>query len=171
MLVKFDEIPEDGLRIEIEDESWFPDRDLKRTGAVRSWIFLERRGCRVFVSGYIDVELQLSCDRCLEAFSFRPIPDFRMVAELVASSSTGQSIEEHLLGSNEMDVMFLEKPVIDVFELLDQQILLALPVKKLCNEECRGICSQCGSNINVQVCSCESKAKITPFTVLAQLKK
>ena len=70
MKVRFGEIPEEELRYEINDESWFPDRELNRTGPVRSVIVLKRNGVdRVLLAGEIQTTIAFDCDRCTENYS------------------------------------------------------------------------------------------------------
>ena len=54
MNIRFDEIPEEGLRLHIEEESWFPDREVERCEGVNASVFLQKKDQRIFVEGSIE---------------------------------------------------------------------------------------------------------------------
>ena len=165
MKVRFGEIPEEGLRYEIHDESWFPDRDLHRAGPVRSVIVLKRNGLdRVLLAGEIQTIIVSDCDRCTENFNMELDGSFTLDLEY----APGNRLEpaEHECSLSEMDVMYLKEPSIDVFEILNQQIFLMISGKHLCSESCKGLCSQCGVNLNLETCVCKKELKSSPFSIL-----
>jgi uncharacterized protein len=65
----------------------------------------------------------------------------------------------------------LQQPVIDLGEILREQVFLALPLKVLCDEGCRGLCPVCGAELQDDHCSCADKGRNRPFDVLKQLRK
>ncbi len=167
MKVRFDEIPADGLRLTIKDEAWFPDHDLSRDGGVRAQVELRRDGARVIMAGSLAAKVRLDCDRCCEPFVLPLDEAFLIDFELAGQSSVASAMGEHLLGREEMDTVFLDEPAIDVYEILAQQIFLAMPEKILCDEECRGLCSGCGVNLNQRSCHCGGERRESPFGALA----
>ena len=165
MKVRFGEIPEEGLRYEINDESWFPDRELRRKGPVRSVIVLKRNGVdRVLLAGEIQTAIAFDCDRCVENFSMKIDSSFKLDLEYVPVNVLESG--EHECSSSEMDVMYLKEPVIDVFEILSQQIFLVIAEKHLCTKSCRGLCPKCGVNLNKETCGCKQEHKSSPFSIL-----
>jgi len=165
MKVRFGEIPVEGLRLEIHDETWFPDRELQRTGPVRSVVVLKRNGeDRVLLEGEIQATISLTCDRCLENYDLSLDSNFALDLEYAASS--GLETPEHECSPVEMDMIYLQEPVIDVFEILQQQIFLIIPEKHLCSESCKGLCPRCGVNLNEETCNCRTEMKSSPFAIL-----
>lgn len=165
MKVRFGEIPEDGLRFEIKEESWFPDQEIKRGGPVYASVELKRNGVdRVLLKGNIKTTLLLECDRCLENYSMDIDENFILDLEYAPGSRLEPA--EHEISSSEMDMIYLDAPVIDLFEILQQQIFLLLPEKNLCAELCRGLCPVCGTNLNQGTCECKKELKSSPFSVL-----
>jgi len=157
--IQFAEIPEEGLLVNVDDVSWFPDKEVARRGDPKAEVFLERSGERVLVAGFLEVVLLLNCDRCLAEFASPLRVDFRLVLEVVAAEE------------NEIEVVALDEPNIDLGDLLYQQMLLALPRKVLCRSDCRGICERCGADLNVEVCNCPDSSGASSFAVLSQLLK
>ena len=90
--------------------------------------------------------LRLLCDRCLDEFE-RPY----------------QFAFEHLLATRLMntdndDYLVLPDGVLDLEQLALDDILLSLPTKMLCREDCRGLCEHCGQNLNHGACKCAENA-------------
>jgi uncharacterized protein len=165
MKVRFGEIPEEGLRYEINDESWFPDHELQRIGPVRSVVILKRNGTdRVLLTAEIQTAVAFDCDRCAENYSLQLKHDFKLDLEYAPSAKMESA--EHECSSSEMDVMYLQEPVIDVFEILGQQVFLMIPEKHLCTESCKGLCPQCGVNLNLESCGCKKDLSTSPFAIL-----
>ena len=170
MKVRFDEISADGTRLTITDEAWFPDQELERSGKVAAAVLLRRDGKRVFVEGTLSATVLLICDRCLESYSNSLDDDFQVEFELADGSDAVPLTGEHEIETEEMDTVFLDEPAIDLYEMLRQQVFLALPDKLICGEACQGLCSSCGANLNKGKCRCGTKEKESPFSVLAGLK-
>ena len=165
MKVRFGEIPEEGLRFEIKDESWFPDRDLNRTVPVRSIIKMKRNGVdRVLLEGEINTAIAFGCDRCLEEYIMDLDNSFKLDLEYVSSNKLEPA--EHEVSLSEMDMIYLKEPVIDVFAILKQQVFLMIPEKHLCTESCKGLCTMCGANLNAETCDCKQDLKSLPFAIL-----
>ena len=60
--------------------------------------------------------------------------------------------------------------MIDLLELAREQIILSLPEKPLCDEECKGLCTSCGADLNEETCTCEPEPADPRMAVLAGLK-
>ena len=170
MRIQFSEIPDNGLRLKVNDEAWFPDQEVARAGPVAAAVFLERKGAaRVLLEGEIEAAIVLDCARCLEPFTKRLAGGFKVDLEYI---EPGLPLpEEHSCSASEMDTMYLAEPVVDIYEVLSQQVLLSLPVKAVCSETCRGLCPRCGTNLNKKPCSCPTDTSSSPFSKLASLKK
>lgn len=165
MKVRFGEIPEEGVRFEIHDESWFPDKEMQRTGAVHSIVILKRNGVdRVLLQGEIKTTVTFECDRCIETYATDLDGSFILDMEYAGSSKLEPA--EHECSPSEMDMIYLQEPVIDVFEILKQQVFLMVPEKHLCSESCKGLCPRCGANLNVETCGCKKELKSSPFAIL-----
>ena len=170
MQVRFDEIPAEGLRLEIRDAAWFPVGDFEPSGPVGAELFLERRDNRVFVQGRLEGRVRLVCDRCLVSYEFGLDHDFAIDAELMDPETLRFEKAEHACDQSEMDVLFLATPAIDVGEVLAQEVFFSLPAKRICSEACQGLCPRCGANLNKERCACGDAEASSPFAALKQLK-
>lgn len=171
--VKFAEIPAEGLRVDVDDVSWFPDGEVARHGIPKAVVSLERKGERVVVAGVVDVSLVLTCDRCLMEFARPSKVVFRLILEVAVP---GQSSDDHQQVDFENDpdgfeLVVIDGPVVDLGELLYQQMLLSLPLRVLCRTDCRGICGGCGASLNAEECDCGDVPGSPPFAALGRLLK
>lgn len=170
MKIQFAEIPDYGLTLEVNDQAWFPDQDITRAGPVRARVYLQKKGSdRVLLTGELTIPLVMECDRCLQEFKRKITHSFQV--DLEVAENDALKPEEHGCSAAEMDMLYLHEPEIDIFQVLAQQVFLLMPEKKICSEECRGLCPQCGINRNMETCSCQPDEKFSPFAVLASLKR
>ena len=117
--------------------------------------------------GKATTELELSCSRCLESFRI-PFDGAIDVRFLPASELTVEDEKE--IEEEDLDTSYYRDDQIDLNELLREQFYLALPMKPLCREECAGLCSQCGTNLNTGACQCTSQWEDPRLSPLKGLK-
>ncbi|MBU5482747.1 DUF177 domain-containing protein [Clostridium sp. MSJ-11] len=97
-------------------------------------------GDTINLNGTVTTTLELICSRCLVKFAKKvEIP-----------------IEEKLSKeeNKDDDYIFIEGDVIDITEIIENNIIVSLPIKMLCNEKCKGLCPDCGVNLNDSACNC-----------------
>ena len=171
MLVQFNEISPHGSQFEFQEIRLLAEQqDFVVQGPVSAECALERKGeFKVYVRGWVKVDVLLSCDRCLRSFPFQVNTEFQHIFTLESDDSW--RIKEMESSPADLETEILDDPVIDLDDMLRQQVYLALPVKKLCQDSCEGLCLQCGANLNETACECDKVTKKSPFSVLAQLKK
>ena len=101
--------------------------------------------------GRVRTELELTCSRCIETYRF-PIDaafDQRYLPSSAASSEADREVEE-----DDLETSYYTDDEIDLSQLMREQFYLALPMKPLCREDCKGLCAQCGTNLNTGTCDC-----------------
>ncbi len=74
------------------------------------------------------------------------------------SSKPGRRDEEGELKDEDLAVSFYQDDKIDVGLLIREQVYLALPMKPICRDDCQGLCSGCGTNLNSSSCNCAREA-------------
>jgi uncharacterized protein len=161
VLIRVDEIPEEGLRIEgvadfprpFQDPAWALE-DLSLT--------VEKEGETVFVRGDLSARVPLVCGRCLEPYTLAVSPT--VDARFVPSPATRG--EERELAADDLETDVYRDGVLDLTSLLETETTLALPMKPLCRESCRGLCPVCGGNRNVTACACEAPAPDSRWAAL-----
>lgn len=170
MRIKWDEIPASGLWLSIDDGAWIPGKEIACQGSGVCTVSLTKKGERVLLAGTLRVPVVLECDRCLDSFAYSLAEEFEVFFELLDQENVAAIGSDHFCKSNELDVVYLAEPSIDVFSVLAQQMYLALPEKRLCSDTCLGLCAECGANLNRSPCDCSGGAGTSPFSVLAKLK-
>jgi uncharacterized protein len=125
-------------------------------------------GNEVFVNGHVETRAQVECDRCLKPVELPVNVDFTL--EYI-SDSDYESIETAELTEAEMSVSVFDGTAIDVDEIVKEQILLAVPTRMLCREDCKGICPECGTDRNTGECDCVTNEIDPRWAALKNLTK
>jgi uncharacterized protein len=124
-------------------------------------------GNEVFVSGHVDTRAQIECDRCLQPVEAPVSADFTLD---YITGSEYESSEVAELTEAEMSVAVFDGEGLDVDEIVKEQILLAVPTRMLCREDCKGICPECGIDRNTGECSCVADNIDPRWAALKNLK-
>lgn len=122
---------------------------------------------------------RLECSRCLASYPFQTREDFSLILTKRAtaarrrSSGSGATAtgEEISLEGENLDEYFYDEPVISVVPIAEERIQMAVPMKPLCREDCRGLCPRCGEDWNVADCGCALESADPRWKVLRNLKK
>jgi uncharacterized protein len=103
------------------------------------------------LTGAAQTELELMCSRCVEGFRM-PVDAAFDLRYLPAAEMS--ATEESEVAEEDLETSYYRDDQIDLKELLREQFYLALPMKPLCRDDCRGLCPQCGTNLNTASCEC-----------------
>ena len=148
--------------IDLDDESARLEKPVKIAGRLRKGI------AQTDVEGRIGAELEMECTRCLSPSAASLDVPFK-VAYVTEENYT--SAEEAELRGEELGVAIFDGERIDLAELAREQILLNLPVRFLCREDCRGLCPKCGADRNTVNCNCEEGETDPRWSALKELKR
>jgi uncharacterized protein len=108
---------------------------------------------RFRLEGTADTELELGCSRCLEPFRMAVHAPFDLRYHPAAEMSADTDRE---VPDEDLETSYYQDDEIDLTQLMREQFYLALPMKPLCTENCRGLCPQCGANRNTGGCQCSA---------------
>ena len=106
----------------------------------------------VHVQGRLDARLGLVCGRCLEPFALGI--DQALELFYLPHRPDQEEEDEVELTERQMVVAYYRGPRIDLAEMIREQLYLVIPMKRLCREDCRGLCPRCGTNRNEKDCGC-----------------
>ncbi|MCK4760939.1 MAG: DUF177 domain-containing protein [Candidatus Aminicenantes bacterium] len=161
MLVDINKISGKGLLLDdsveldenmlIEDGSFF-------LGDIAYNIFLKREGSQVKAKGRIITSVSLLCVYCLEQFEMKINSKFDIIlfpGDLVDLNKA--------LNPDEMEYIFYEGDKIDLSKILMEQVNLFIPFNPMCSPDCKGICPNCGINLNYHQCKCENSLNSMNF--------
>lgn len=108
-----------------------------------------RSGQELFFEGFLSGTVEGVCSRCLKTLSFSIEKPFSFV--LTPEPFPSKSRE---LNRDEMGLSFYSSLEIDLSPFVREQLLLALPMRPLCDDNCRGLCGGCGADLNEGPCLC-----------------
>ena len=150
------------------------DEEFRIVGPVVLGADLHKDARKVRLVGRVGATLECDCSRCLEPFKV-PVDTAFDVMFLPAESNTaapsrGESEEEEVQ-EDDLGVAFYKDETLDLGQLIREQFFLALPMKPLCREDCRGLCPVCGINRNRETCSCRSEWVDPRMEALRNLRK
>ena len=115
-----------------------PDAEYSRPVSVNGTLTLG--GNEVWAEGEIEYFVSTKCSRCLDDVIFHNIVEF----------------DETFSEVDNADGAYLySRGLVDLTEMVNEKLLLSFPVSVLCKEDCKGICSGCGVNLNHEDCKCK----------------
>jgi uncharacterized protein len=121
------------------------------------------------VRGHLAVTMRCECNRCLEPAEF-PI-DSRFDLFYRPAQADGSELEEEAeIDEAEAEVAFYNGDGIEVKDVLRDQVLLEMPMQRVCRPDCLGICPICGENRNLINCGCEAKLVDDRWSALKKLQ-
>ncbi|MGC4080722.1 MAG: DUF177 domain-containing protein [Vicinamibacterales bacterium] len=118
--------------------------------------------------GRVTTTLELPCSRCLEPFTIAIDAPFDLRYQPHAEHRGGGEREVEV---DDIDTAFYENDEIDLGQLMQEQFYLALPMKPLCKDDCKGLCPTCGTNLNKATCDCNTQWEDPRLAALRSLKK
>ncbi|MXZ48995.1 MAG: DUF177 domain-containing protein [Candidatus Dadabacteria bacterium] len=168
MIVNVSEIKDGGLSLNLtRGPGWLGGSEKSEVASVDSdiefHIDLLRTAGEISVRGKIGFLAVARCSRCLSDVSV----DTNLGVNLILSPSETEKKEE---AGGDIDYETYRGRTIDLNDYMREQVNLSLPYKVVCTEDCRGLCSGCGQNLNEQQCGCETRQEDSRFAVLKDIK-
>ncbi len=175
LTVPTEQITWEGLDVPVSlGADWFahwlkeqPGLDFSLEKPITGTVHLERHEDSILVRGHLQGELNYDCSRCLDAYTGPLTASFDLLLKAGHPPVPEQEVE---LSPGELDEDYFLGDELELNGVLREQILLALPLKPLCREECQGLCRQCGANLNREPCSCSAPVFHSSFAALEKLK-
>lgn len=140
--VKIDSILEFSKDDELSRNESYKLAPVMVTGAIKM------NGRNFSLDLHYDSKWTFFCGRCLDE------------TEYVVEGEIKRSIvkERH---DAEDDLVYVESAVIDLYDVIYNDIVLNLPTQVICDDDCKGLCPDCGVNLNIESCTCEDE-KVDP---------
>jgi uncharacterized protein len=163
MVFAIEEIGEEGLNFKFvlkKDQIVIGQTDLNLNDDVAVKGILTRIDDNVYLKGGVTTSVVTSCSRCLDELSC-PI-DSELKAHFAPIDDRLTSLNEVELHASDIDVEVYEKQQINLTQSVRDSILLAVPAICLCEDGCKGLCFQCGKNLNHAFCQCSTESITDP---------
>lgn len=130
-------------------------------------LYVAREYDHIRVSGGVETTLRLICSRCLAEFQI----DINSPFTIFYLRAAGLPLDEDMeLTDEDLISATYEGDEIDFTSEIAEQILLAIPFKPLCSEDCRGLCAVCGNDLNTAECACGQHHVNFKLSALKDLK-
>jgi len=104
------------------------------------------------VTGHLKTRIEIPCDCCLELVEFPIESAFSLLYRPAALSPER---DEVAIAGSEAEIDFYEGEGLELSDVLREQVLLLIPMHRVCREGCKGICPVCGTNRNQADCNCQ----------------
>jgi uncharacterized protein len=175
MKVRWEDIPPEGRKISLDQLSPLslvpPEGEVvegpRLASAIEGTLFLQRTRKGIEVKGDIRAAVVLACARCVQEFTLPIASEFEESFLLLKYAPAEEDTE---LADDDMDVSFLPEEGIDLRDIVAEQIWLSMPIKPLCDEQCKGLCTVCGGELNRGECGCDRQYQDPRFAALKTLR-
>jgi uncharacterized protein len=182
----------------VDEKSDEPIRGTPQARPINAEFSLSKVDEVIVVNGSISTNIRFLCSRCAAWFHYPMNPHFSALfcqdpvmagvghLEMTktgpgrglskpAGQNKGHARHAHdqshdTSGPQDLDITYLSSDFIELGDVLTEQLQLQVPFQPLCKESCKGMCTQCGADLNQGRCACAKIAKNTAFSVLQNLK-
>ncbi len=167
--VLINDIPPEGLSLYYEDMPGLLDGldDCWASGPIKGEVFIFRSGKKIEITGKVEAALELLCHRCLAHYDSSVSVKFHYT---FLEPPSWKKDEEIKLSPEDIEISYYNGEEIELSDIFREQILLQLPMRQLCKEDCKGICPGCGADLNTEPCRCKDTSEEGPFAILKKIK-
>jgi uncharacterized protein len=170
--IPLDEIGESGYHLACTKKiAWVTDvlqeageTDFSVSEDIKILVDLFRTGDGFEMRGVITTTIAMGCVRCLDNFTFPFKTEFHCSLCPSDELDSSHDMEVH---KDDLDVLPYKGNLIDLLPVIGEQIIVNVPANPICKKSCKGICQQCGANLNRASCQCDkSERRGSAFEVL-----
>lgn len=162
--IALDELPP----LRLEGPYGEAEQEVALVSGTKGTLFFRHTPKGIEVTGRIRTALSLRCARCLKEFSLPIEWDFKECFLLIKDAPRDEDQE---LLQDDMDISFMPDEGIEVKDIVEEQVWLNIPMKPLCHDRCKGLCSICGADLNLGECGCNRWQSDPRFAVLHSFKQ
>jgi uncharacterized protein len=168
-----------------EKEAWLAkavqeadeEKETKKRG-IEAHLSLQKVDEVVVITGKLDTTIKLLCSRCAAPFILPCDFEFKSLysqdkALAGLEHNHGKARHAHDFAADEeidLDITYLKTEYIELGDVVTEQLRLQIPFQPLCKDDCKGICTNCGTDLNKGRCACSKIKKSNPFSALGKLK-
>jgi len=151
--------------------------DLEQKSAIKASgtaeLLQENRGAHEVVEdirivGSFSGKVEVLCARCLEPVENTLAESFDLLYRPQGVDARG---DDASIGRAETEIGYYQGEGLLLEDVLKEQVILALPVKQVCNPACKGLCPHCGRNLNFESCDCAATVSDPRWSALEDIRK
>lgn len=110
--------------------------------------------------------VKVACARCLEPVEHAVSGNFDLIFRPLGADQGGS---EHAISTSETEIGYYQNGGLMLEDVLREQVLLSLPARTLCREDCKGLCPRCGRDLNSETCDCDTAPADPRWAALSDL--
>lgn len=153
-------------RVEVDESDDRLGDEIGLVSPVRGSLRLMRTPRGILVTGKLDLDVEAACSRCLDTFVRHETIEIDEEFVPVVDVNTGVALADE----EDPDAFRLTSlHELDLTEAIRQYAILESPLQELCREDCKGLCSNCGANLNLGRCGCDATSDGGPRGNLGSL--
>jgi DUF177 domain-containing protein len=141
----------------------YHNAEFRQAGPLEINAVAELVGSEICIRGRIRASLSAHCDRCLARIEIPIDRGFDLSYRPVETIASEEEIE---IPKDELGVGFFTGDGVALADVVTEQVILAVPMKRLCRDDCQGLCPVCGTDRNQVECQCTSPSEESPFARL-----
>jgi uncharacterized protein len=111
-------------------------------------------------------KFEVACARCLDPVEHALTGDFDLIFRPIGVDG---GASEHSITTDETEIGYYQKSGLALEDVLREQVLLSLPARSLCRQDCKGLCPRCGQNLNSEACTCDATPVDPRWSALSDL--
>ena len=170
MILRVSDITEHGVHIGTLEEPrwlvnlpelWSESEEVRLISKIGIDLQVTRVLKEVAVVGNVRLSIETPCSRCVEPVRVELNPSVSLVL------SPGDKLKDE---DHNLEHETYQGDEIDLSNYVREQVAISLPVKVVCSEDCKGLCTICGTNLNQKTCTCERENTDPRFAILKNLK-
>lgn len=166
MKIFYEQVKDEGYAVDTAFE-FIEDSDKFQVKSFNGRV--DKSGDVYLLTGLLDLSFECPCDRCLEPVLINIKEDLKLVLSPVGEYPKMKNSDDEGLTDEEVGMYATPYDHFDLHELIREESVLAVPEKRLCRPDCKGICPDCGASLNTEKCSCVAKTD-PRWQSLAKLK-
>ena len=145
--------------------------EIEFSAPVKTRLRVFQIGDIIEMEGVFETIARLACGRCLKEFETQLTSEIALTyTREILENREDLSRDEIELSPEDAGLITFSGDRIDLKEGVQEQVVMAIPVRPLCHEHCKGLCPQCGANLNNGDCGCDKTIRNTQFSALKKLK-
>ena len=172
MFIEIEDLKEEPLHVRHVfpiKEIMFSHEDAELNAPVTTDFVLTHRDLDLRIVGSVETSIFFRCSRCMKDFCKPFVADFDLTY-LPQQKMTNENAEIELK-YEDMEVEYYDGIVFNVNVMVLEQIELAMPMQYVCREDCKGLCYQCGADLNEGECICKKEEPDSRLSVLLEFQK
>jgi uncharacterized protein len=172
-VVDLKDLTQDGISLSgnfVPGEIDFTGNDFRQSGPLVWTAHVVRAGQEIRIAGQLEGAVEWSCSRCLEPAQCGVSRTFDLFFRQQEEKMFDED-DEIELSEEDMRTSFFAGTQLAIGDIVREQVLLALPMKVLCRVDCKGLCPVCGTNLNINSCSCPAERFSPHMDQLLDIKR